>query len=82
MTGLSEYNTESSIDYSATNVEDIDELAESVKSKLLDADIKSINQISDIGLEGLQNISGIGPKTAEKIWDVVKRYLDEEDEDE
>lgn len=78
----SEYNTESSIDYTTTAIEDIEELADSVKKKLLDAGYESISEIGEIGLNGLKEISGVGPKTAEKIWDVVKRYLDEEDEDE
>ncbi|MCB0282413.1 MAG: transcription termination factor NusA [Calditrichae bacterium] len=78
----SEYNTESSIDYTTTAIDDIEELADSVKKKLLDAGYESISEIGEIGLDGLKEISGVGPKTAEKIWDVVKRYLDEEDEDE
>ena len=77
----SEYNTESSIDYAATVIEEIEELAKSVKTKLIDAGLENIQDLAEKGVDGLKEIAGIGPKTVDKIWDVVQKYLDTEDED-
>jgi transcription termination/antitermination protein NusA len=79
----SEYQTESSIEYAVSGINDIDELASSVKKKLSEADITTVSQIEKIGVDGLKGIPGIGPKTAEKIWDVIQKYLevDEDEED-
>ena len=76
----SEYNTESLIDYAATVIEEIEELALSVKTKLIGAGLKNIQDLADRGINGLKEIAGIGPKTVDKIWDVVQKYLDIEDE--
>lgn len=76
----SEYNTESLIDYAATVIEEIEELALSVKTKLIGAGLKNIQDLADKGINGLKEIAGIGPKTVDKIWDVVQKYLDIEDE--
>ncbi|KAA3617727.1 MAG: transcription termination factor NusA [Calditrichaeota bacterium] len=77
----SEYNTESSINYAATVIDDIEELAKSVKTKLIDAGLENIEDLAEKGIDGLKEIAGIGPKTVDKIWDVVQKYLDTEDED-
>ena len=77
----SEYQTESTIEYSVSGINDIEELASSVKKKLTDADITTVSQIEKIGVKGLKEIAGIGPKTAEKIWDVIQKYLEIDDED-
>ncbi len=75
----SEYDAESSINYAATVIADIEELAKSVKTKLIDAGLENIEDIADKGVDGLKEIAGIGPKTVDKIWDVVQKYLDIED---
>ena len=62
----SEYNTESGIAV-FTSIEDIEELGSSVTEKLLEGGIYNVNDIKKAGAEGLQNINGIGPKTAEKV---------------
>ena len=77
----SEYYTESSIDYAATVIEEIEELANSVKTKLIDAGLQNIEDLAEKGIDGLKEIAGIGPKTVDKIWEVVQKYLDTEDEE-
>ena len=62
----SEYNTESGIAV-FTSIEDIEELGSSVTEKLLEGGIYNVNDIKKAGAEGLQNINGKGPKTAEKV---------------
>lgn len=78
----SEYQTESNIGYSVSGISNVEELATYVKKKLIDADITSVSQVEKIGMDGLKEIPGIGPKTAEKIWEVIQEYLEiDEDED-
>jgi transcription termination/antitermination protein NusA len=77
----SEYDSESSIDYASTAIEDVEELANSVKLKLVDAGLKNISDLAEKGVDGLKEIDGIGPKTVDKIWEVVQKYLDTEDEE-
>ncbi len=78
----SEYQTESSIEYAVSGINDIKELAASVKKKLSEAEITTVSQIEKIGIDGLKGISGIGPKTAEKIWDIIQKYLEVNDDEE
>lgn len=78
----SEYESESNIEYSVSSINEIDELAAAVKSKLLKAGIKTVSQIEKIGMDGLKELDGIGPKTAEKIWDTIQKYLELTDEEE
>ncbi len=77
----SEYDSESSIDYASTAIGDVEELANSVKLKLVDAGLKNISDLAEKGVDGLKEIDGIGPKTVDKIWEVVQKYLDTEDEE-
>ena len=76
----SENQAESSIEYAVSGINEIEELAASVRKKLTEADITTVSQIEKIGVDGLKEIPGIGPKTAEKIWDVIHTYLAVEDE--
>jgi len=76
----SEYQAESSIEYAVSGINDIEELAASVRKKLTEADVTTVSQIEKMGIDGLKEIPGVGPKTAEKIWDVIQKYLEVEDE--
>lgn len=78
----SEYDTESVIEYSVSAIKDIDELGASTKAKLIESGITSVSQIEKLGEKGLKEIGGIGPKTAEKIWDIIQKYVEENDDDE
>ncbi len=71
----SEYKTESSQTYTA--IEDVTELPEALKNKLLDADVLDVYEVSELGEEGLKKISGIGPKSVEKILEIIQKYLPE-----
>lgn len=77
----SEYDSERSIEYSVSRINDIEELADSVITKLLNADIKTVSQIEKMGIKGLEALEGIGPKTAQKIWDSIQSYLELSDDD-
>jgi len=62
-------------------VEDIQEMPEKLKNKLLDADVLNVSEILELGRDGLLEISGIGPKTADKILEIVQKYSSEETAD-
>lgn len=72
----SDYNAEGP--EAPPSVEDIEEMPDSIKEKLFSANVYEIGEVLDLGLEGLKEIQGIGPKTAEKILTIVKNYQPEE----
>lgn len=78
----SEYNTESTIEYSVSAINDIKELGAATKTKLIEGGVSSVSQIEKMGVKGLKEIAGIGPKTAEKIWDTIQKYLEVTNDDE
>lgn len=53
-------------------VEEIEELTDSLKNKLLDADVLFLDEIVEMGMKGLLELKGVGAKTAEKIWKAVQ----------
>ena len=55
-------------------VEDIDGLGEALKKKLIEGNVYYLNEIIEIGKDGLVEVKGIGAKTAEKILDVVNEF--------
>ncbi|MBN1408024.1 MAG: transcription termination factor NusA [Calditrichaceae bacterium] len=73
----------------STSIEEVDELSPSIKKKLLEANIYKVIDAKNLGEEGLAEIPGLGPKSVEKILDVIQEYLsksqdieeDEEDEE-
>ncbi len=62
------------------SVEDILELSEGIKHKLINSDIIYAHEILEQGKSKLVKISGIGEKSADKIIEVAKQYVDEESE--
>ena len=71
----------------STSIEDVDELSPSIKKKLIEANIYKVIDARNLGEEGLAEIPGLGPKSVEKILDVIQEYLSksqdiEEDEEE
>jgi N utilization substance protein A len=76
----SEYYVESN--KTAKLVEEIDEMPTLLKKKLKDADVLDVQEVQELGLDGLLSISGIGQKSAEKILEVVKKYLPDDGENE
>ncbi len=56
----------------STPLEEINGLTDSLRKKLESADVLFLDEIEELGLDGLQELQGIGPKTAEKIWDAVQ----------
>ena len=71
----------------STSIEDVDELSPSIKKKLIEANIYKVVDAKNLGEEGLGEIPGLGPKSVEKILDVIQEYLSksqdvEEDEEE
>jgi len=73
----SEYNSESASAVMPT-VENLD-LPENVKSKLIDAGVTDVNKILELELEGLLALPGIGPKSAEKIWETIQEFLPDDE---
>lgn len=76
----SEYYSESG-EQVYTAVEDLTELNESIREKLLDADVLDVKEIDDLGYDGLIEIQGIGGKTAEKILEIIKPHLKKKSSD-
>ena len=71
----------------STSIEDVDELSPSIKKKLIKANIYKVIDARNLGEEGLAEIQGLGPKSVEKILEVIQEYLSksqdiEEDEEE
>ena len=62
------------------DIEDIEEMPENLKNKLLDANFFTVNEVLEVGKKGLLEISGIGEKTADKIWDIIQNNLPVEEE--
>ncbi len=63
-----------------TSVEDIMELSEGIKRRLIDADILYAHEILEKGKDELIKINGIGEKSADKILEIAKQYVEENDE--
>jgi N utilization substance protein A len=73
----SEYTAESEESY--ISLEDIEELPAALKNKLIDADVLDVKEVLDLGLDGLLEISGIGEKSAQKVLEIVKKYINEDE---
>lgn len=56
------------------NVEDIDALGAALQKKLIDGNVYYLNEIFELGKEGLVELQGIGPKTADKILDAAQQF--------
>jgi len=76
----SEYYAEGEEEESVA-IEDIKDMPEKLKNKLLDADVLNIAEILELGREGLLGIAGIGPKSADKILEIAQKYSSEEPAD-
>ncbi len=68
----SEYDSESA-SVSLPTVDELD-LADSIKAKLIDAGVSDVRKIMELEMEGLLALPGIGPKTAEKIWEIIQEF--------
>lgn len=75
----SEYEKET-VSEENVSVEDLHGISEGIKRKLIDADILFAHEILEQGLENLTKISGIGEKSAEKIIQIAKQYVEPNDE--
>ncbi len=68
----SEYDSESA-SIGMPTVDEL-ELADSIKTKLIDAGVTDVQKILELEMEGLLALPGIGPKTAEKIWEIIQEF--------
>jgi len=59
----------------ATPLESVPELEESIIEKLVAAGITTVEQVADMTPEQLEEIPGVGPKTVEKISIAVNNYF-------
>ncbi|WP_456438763.1 transcription termination factor NusA [Caldithrix abyssi] len=75
----SEYEKETTVDENVS-VEDLHGIPEGIKRKLIDADILYAHEILEQGKENLVKISGIGEKSAEKIIQIAKQYVETTEE--
>jgi DNA-directed RNA polymerase alpha subunit len=67
---------------SEETVEDIDvveleELGKSVINKLISGGLETVNDIVQAGRENVAKINGIGPKTVNKIFDLIDSLYEE-----
>ncbi len=74
----SEYNSES-VKASLPTLDELTDLGESIRKKLWAGNVRDVQDIIELKPEGLSAIDGIGPKTVEKIWNLVSPYMDEEE---
>ncbi|HID38517.1 MAG TPA: hypothetical protein EYP36_03265, partial [Calditrichaeota bacterium] len=77
----SEYQSEGEPPKSVS-VEDIEELPVKLKNKLLEADVLDVSEIEELGRDGLLELPGVGPKSADKILEVIKAYSNKKDDEE
>ncbi len=75
----SEYEVQ--VDEGYVSIEEIDDLSASLVKKLLDADVRSKQEILKIGVKGLMEIPGIGKKSAEKIVKITKKAEPKDEEE-
>src|SRR6204780_4731821 len=66
----------------ATPIEQINELGESIIQKLVTAGITTVEALADMTPEQLEEIPGIGEKTLEKISVAVRHYFGQFEEGE
>ncbi|HHM02653.1 MAG TPA: transcription termination factor NusA [Caldithrix abyssi] len=72
----SEYDSESA-SASLPSVEELD-LADAIKNKLIEAGVTDVRKIKELEMEGLLALPGIGPKSAEKIWEIIQEFETDE----
>ena len=75
----SEYEKETTAPESIS-IEDMIGISEGIKRKLIDADILYAHEILEQGKDRLTKISGIGEKSADKIIEIARQYVEPEDE--
>jgi len=75
----SEYQAES--EQVRTALEDVESLPDALRKKLLDGNVFYVNEIMELGEEGLKEVPGIGPKSAEKVWNIIQTYNEEHAEE-
>ncbi len=60
-----------------SKLETLDGLTPKVRKQLEEAGFTRIDEVKEAGLKGLQKVPGIGPKTAQKILDLIKEHEEE-----
>jgi len=70
---VKESDYEAQVEGKYVALEDIEDLPKSLLNKLIINELRSRDEILNIGLEGLMELPGIGKKSAEKILDIVKK---------
>ena len=71
---IKESDYEAQVDESYILLEDIPDLSKSVRTKLLEQDLKTRHEVLNLGVEGLVELPGIGLKTAEKIISILSDF--------
>lgn len=61
-------------------LEDVAELSAAIVDKLADAGFDSADEVLDAGAETLSELKGFGPKTVERIFEVLNSYYEEPSE--
>lgn len=62
-------------------IEIVEGLSEAMVSKLHAAGFKTVQELLDLGEDGLRQIKGIGEKTAKRIWELINTRAEAENED-
>ena len=60
----------------ANEMENLEGVGEKTIQRLIEGGIRSLDAIADAGVDGLTQVQGIGPKTAEKILAAAERGLE------
>jgi N utilization substance protein A len=76
----SEYAKQSEEGY--ITLEELEDFPETLKKKLLEANVVDVFDVRELGKEGLLEIQGIGEKTAEKILQLIENIPQENMEEE
>ena len=63
--------------YDDIEVIELDELGKSIISKLIAGGLETVDDIVQAGKDGVSQINGIGPKTVEKIFDLIDSLYEE-----
>ena len=78
---VKESDYEAQVEGKYVAIEDIEGLSETYKNKLLSHEIRTRDDLLNLGPEGLMEIKGIGRKSAEKIFDIVQNYEPKDEEE-
>jgi len=76
----SEYEEQGKKIQEKIDIEELMEIPQKLKSKLLDADILYLHELLELNKKELLELPGIGEKSVKILWDIIEKYSSEEDD--